>query len=143
MPSGVYGVAKYRVGTGAFQWAGSFVRVLLVGPTYTFSNAHRVVADLLGHEVSDPSYARQTLGGRAVQYDIPLQRGLFDAEPTRFQELDGVSVAGAVLYERGGADDSTPTDDFLICYLEFPSTFVADGTDLLVRYDAAGIITLT
>lgn len=144
MPSGVYGIAKYRIGSGSMAWAsGVVIRAMLLAPSYTFSAAHRYVADVLAHEVSDASYSRQTLTGRATSFDIPLSRGLLSAESTRFAELAGVSVSGAAIYECIGPTDATPADDPLICFLEFPSVFVADGTDLLVRYDPQGIITLT
>jgi hypothetical protein len=144
MPSGVYGIAKYRIGLGSMAWAsGAVVRAMLMGPAYTFSASHRYVADVLANEVVDASYARQPLTGRTTSFDIPLSRGLLSAEPTRFSSIENVTVLGAVLYERIGTSDSTPGDDPLICYLEFPSPFVADGTDLLVRYDPQGVITLT
>lgn len=144
MPSGVYGIAKYRIGAGLLTWPSNAVlRVLLVAPTYVFANTHRFVSDVAAHEVSDASYSRRPLTNPTAASDVVLGRALLDAEPTHFPELTNVTVAGAVLYEQQGGSDATPSDDALICYLEFPSPFVADGTDLLVQYDPLGVISLT
>lgn len=143
MPSGVYGIARYRIGAGALRWASASIHALLVDPGYVFSQAHRYVTDVAANEVEHVSYGRQALTGRATNFDIPLSRGLLYSEPTLFPALSGVTATGVVLYERVGVDDSTPSDDPLVCYLEFPSAFVADGTDFLVRYDSTGVLSIT
>lgn len=143
MPSGVYGIAKYRIAAGNNLWSTASMRVLLVASSYSFSAAHRYVSDVLAHEIAHVSYVRRPLAGRTTSFDIPLSRGLLAAEPTLFPALAGVTTTGAIVYERVGVDDTTPGDDPVVCYLEFPSAFVADGTDFLIRYDSSGIISLT
>ncbi len=144
MPSGVYTRAKYLIAAGDLDWDSSsiVVRALLVAPAYTFSASHQYVSDVLANEVSDASYSRVTVATRATSLDLGGGRALFDADDPVFSGLDVVTVAGVVLYQQVGGDDSTPANDPLICFIEVSPSVTADGSNLLVEFDSDGLIQL-
>lgn len=144
MPSDVYANAKLLMATDSLGWTNPAVpfRAMLVGAGYSYNHTHQVVADVVAHEVSSPSYNRVDVLDRVAFLDLPGDRALLDARNPLFPLLDGVTPAGLIIYRRVGADDSTPSDDPLICFIDFPPA-TANGDNFLVEFDTAGVIILT
>lgn len=143
MASGVYNLAKGRLGDGTIDWDGSATfRVLLVDSTYTFEPDNQFVSDVSAKEIAPSGYARQTLTGRTVTVDQTNDRAVYDATDTAFGALGtGATIGGAIVYQRVGADDSTPSDDILIAFLDCPDAPTNGGT-ITVQYAATGVFYL-
>ena len=144
MASDVYSIAKFELAKGSLDWLdlSNVFRCLLVTPAYVFSSVHEDVADIIASEVSDASYARQDVTGRAATHDIPGNRGIMDADNVLFANLDAVTVGGAVIYKQIGGDDLTPGNDVLVAFIDLPST-TATGNNFLVEFFVDGIVALT
>lgn len=144
MPSDVYANAKLLMATDQFGWVDGAVvfRAMLVGNAYAFNHVHTTVADVVSHEVSSPSYGRVDLGYRTVSLDIANSRALVDAANPVFPLLSGVSPAGLIVYKQVGPDDSTPSDDPLVCFINFPVTST-NGDNFMVEFDPYGVLALT
>lgn len=142
MASAVYTAAKYRMLNDTLHWSSSsttFV-AMLVGSGYTYNSAHRTVADVSG-EVVDASYARVGVTGRTVYRDVSGGSAQARAAAVSFPALSGVTPSGCVIYQRVGTDDTTPSDDPLVCFLDF-TDIAADGTDFIVEFPALGMFAL-
>ena len=146
MASDVYANAKYLAATDSLEWGdgAKTFRALLVDDTYTFNHVQTTVADVLGYEVSDPSYSRQDVVGRTVSLDLPGNRALLDATDVVFTDLGVVIPSGLIIYKQFGGDDTTPGDDLLICFIDFPPTPASgSGFTYLIEFDPDGVIALT
>lgn len=146
MPSLVYNIAKEQFANGTLDWDdASTWRVLLVTATYAANADHNFVSDVT-NELAGGTYARQTLTTRTVTKDTANDRAVLDAADTTFAGLTtapaGGIAAAAVIYKRVGADDTTPGDDVLVAYIDH-TDHTTDGTDFVIQWSAAGIVTLT
>lgn len=141
----VYTNAKYLAAIDQLEWVDGAVtfRAMLMGTGYTFSAAHIYVSDISASEVSDASYARVDVTSRSVSLDLGGARALLDAADVTFSSLDNITAGSMVIYKQVGVDDSTPTDDPLICYLEFTPTQSPTNQDLRVEFDPDGVVELT
>lgn len=126
----------YTRALSGLNWTSDVLRVLLERSTstYTPDPDHQDVADFTGGggvEISVASYARQTLGGKAVAADDTKNQLEFDANDVAFGNLEaGQTVRGLLVYKQVGGDDTTPADDPLIFY--------DDGkVDIVLAADAA------
>jgi hypothetical protein len=136
----VYTIAKYNLALGQLGWVNgtTIIRALLVGDSYVFNPAHSYVSDIAAHEVGGGTYARQSVGGRAVYLDLAGDRARIDANDVVFPALSGVNPSGMILYKQVGGNDLTPADDFLVCFVDAP-TAVPTGQNYVVEFDPAGI----
>jgi hypothetical protein len=143
MPSDVYTNAKVLMASDLLEWLDASVtfRALLV-TGYTYNHVHVHVSDVIGFEVSDPSYERVDVLDRSVVADVPGDRALLRARNLLYPSLSGVSPDGCIIYKQVGPDDLTPSNDPLICYLTFPAT-AATGINYLVEFDPDGVLSLT
>lgn len=144
MASNVYANAKLLMATDSLGWVNPLVpfRAMLMGIGYTYNHVHTTVADVVANEVSSPSYARIDVLDRTASLDLPGDRALLDARNPLFPALSGVSPAGLIIYKQVGGDDSTPSNDPLVCFIDFAFTST-DGTNFLVELDPDGAIALT
>jgi hypothetical protein len=60
-------------------------RCLLVGVSYSFNHVQTTVADILGYELSSPSYARVNIQNRTATLDLPGNRALCKAAYPSFR----------------------------------------------------------
>lgn len=144
MAAQTYTQAKVLLAQDRLKWSapGEVFRALLVGVSYAFNPAQRTVADIIAAEVSGGTYARVTVTGRAVIADWTGDRALLDADNIVFPALGGVTPKGLVIYKRVGADDQTPGDDPLICYLGFGLT-PTNGQSFMVELHPDGAIAIS
>lgn len=144
MASDVYANAKLLAATDQLKWvdpAATF-RALLVGAAYTYSHAHTYVADVVTSEVAGGTYTRVDVVGRTAVLDLGGNRALLKATNLLFPALNGVTPSGVIIYRQVGGDDSTPSNDPLTVFVDFPTT-AANGNNFLVEFDPDGIFTLT
>ena len=144
MASRVYANAKYLAATDSLGWANgaAVFRGMLVGASYSFSHVQGTVSDVLAHEVSGGSYARVDIAGRSVSLDLAGDRALCRANSPVFPLLAGVSPSGLIIYRQVGGSDSTPSNDPLICFIDFPTT-PATGLNYLVEFSPDGVFALS
>ncbi len=144
MASDVYANAKYLMATDSLGWvnASNTFRAMLVSDSYSYSHAQTYVADVIASEVSGGNYDRIDVVNRTASLDLAGDRALLDADDLLWSGLTGVIASGVVIYRRIGVDDSTPSDDPLLCFIDIPTT-AADGTNFLVELDVDGAVALT
>ncbi len=141
----VYTGAKHLMLTDQLQWQQPAVvfRAMLVGASYTYNSAHATVADVVAHEVSDASYARVNVTSRTVENVVEADRVLARAANILFPALDNVEVSGCIIYRRTGPDDLTPSDDQVVCFIDFASV-TATGVDFILEFiDGVVFVVLT
>lgn len=108
----------------AFNQESGVMRILLVRSTstYTPNKDHDFVSQFTsggGIEITVASYARQTLGAVAVTEEDADDLVKTDANNVAFGNLEtGQTVKAYIVYFRVGADDTTPEDDILFCYVD-------------------------
>src|SRR5690348_10717603 len=145
MASIVYNRAKAGFGDGTLDWdSGSQVyRVMLMGTGYTPNADHDYVSDISANEISSGGYVRKTLSGRTVTLDDTNDRAIFTATNVTWTALTGHTIAYVVVYLQVGGDDSTPSDDILVCCLD-PADQVTNGGDITAVWNVTtGLFTLS
>src|SRR5437867_3952138 len=115
------------------------LRVLLVRPTYRFTEMHRRVrdgtrSDPASHELRVAGYRRQPVTGVTAVRD--RSRVGLDAADVAFPSLaGGDTISGLVLYRDGGADSQSPP----IAFYQFPRT-PTEGAPVIVEWAADGLL---
>ena len=144
MSSDVYANAKLLMATDSLGWTDPAVtfRAMLMTAGYTFNHVQTHVSDILAFEVSGGTYARTDVTGRTATLDLPGNRALLDAINPLFPLLTGVTPSGLVVYKQVGGDDSTPNNDPLIVFVDFPTT-PTNGNNFLVELGPDGVVALT
>lgn len=134
--SATFTQGRTLLASGKLPWgrAAEPIFALLVADTYAFNSAHRYVSDVLAHEVSGGSYARAAVPGRTVSTSYGSDIVLLKSTGVVFPDLTVVTPAGLIIYRRVGSDDSTPGDDELISYHDFPPA-PSTGYSILIRPD--------
>jgi hypothetical protein len=124
---------------------------------FTFDpTSHEFVADVLDGGTTaqefgngaGTGYSRQSVANPTVTEDNASTEADFDADDITFSSIDNNTVQGAIIYKQVGGDDSTPADDPIIQVYDndqadvsdFPIT--ANGSDIKIEFDAAGVLTL-
>lgn len=122
---------------GGTELLANTIDVALMQDTYTFAATHNTVSDLT-NECTGGSYARQTLGTKAVTEDDTGGRAYFDAADTTFTAVPAQSsdINAVVIF------DNTETSDPLLFYLDF-TAFTGNGSDVTVQWHADGIAEIT
>lgn len=139
---------KLADGTIDFDSGSTVVRCMLERSTSTYSpnKDHEFVGDLSSFvECSVASYARQTVGSKAVNKDDTNDRAELDFADVSFGALEsGQTVDALVFYVQTGGDDSTPNNDHLICYIDTATGLpaVLGGGTFSITVNAEGLIQL-
>ncbi len=125
--------------------SGTVVRALLERSTSTYSpdKDHDYVSDLTSLvEISVSGYARITATTKAVSLDDTNDRALWDFDDLDFGTLaSGQSVKSLILYQQTGGNDSSPSDDPLICRIDsIFSPYALGGGDFKLVLNAAGLM---
>jgi len=143
MSSAVYTNAKYLMLANTLQWAAPAVvfRAMLVTDSYVYNSAHVSVSDVIGYEVSSSSYARVDVTSRTVTRDIGGDTASARAASVVFPVLYNCTPSGCLIYRRGGANDDTPSDDYLVCFVDFPAVATVQA-DFIVEFGAAGVFSI-
>lgn len=132
-----------------FDAAGTVIRCMLERSTstYTPNKDHDFVGDMTGFvECTVASYARQTLGSKAVNIDDANDRVELDCADIAFGSLEsGQTIDALVFYRQTGGSDATPNDDDLIAYIDTATGLPAalGGGAFNVTINAEGLIQLS
>lgn len=138
MSSGVYNRGKKIL--SARGWDAARLRVALTTSSYTPDNAHDTMADIT-NELSGGSYARQVVTQVAAAEDDANDRAVLDAADVTFPTL-GLAAGSpkyAILYVEGGGTDATRD---LIAWVDLGTPITPDGSDVILRWDATGLMFL-
>lgn len=109
--AGVYNRGKFIIASGALVWTSDTIRALLVDSTYVYDPDHNFVADITG-ELTDGSYARQTLGNKGASEDDTNDQAVLTADPVDFGALTNETPEGLVLFEFVTNDADSPLISF-------------------------------
>ena len=135
----IYRSFKKRLMDGTFDLVNDVVKCALLSGHALDEDGHDLWADVSADEITDGSYAQQTLAGKAVTSTGTgtgtSVRGKWDATDVTFSSLTGTDPNYAILY------DDTPTGtiaDSLIGAWEL--TTATNGGDYKLQWHANGII---
>lgn len=137
----VYQIFKSEVMKGTFDLANDSIKAALVSGYTLDEDGHTIWGDISANEITDTSYAQQTLTGLSVAVSGTgtgtAVKGKWDAGNVTFASLTGTDPNYLVLF------DDTPTTpvDPLIMAIEL--TTVTNGGDYGISWDANGIIRIS
>lgn len=135
-------------GTTDYDAAGTVLRFLLERSTSSYSpnKDHDFVSDLASLvEITVASYARVNAANKAVNIDDANDRVELDFDDLSFGNLEsGQTAAALIAYVQTGGDDTTATDDPLVCRIDTATGLpaVLGGGAFTVVLDAQGFIQL-
>lgn len=134
----VYRSFKRDILKGVFDLVNDTVKAALVSGYTRDEDVHDTWSDVSANEITDASYAQQTLASKAVTGtgtgSGTAVKGKWDAADVTFASLTGTDPNFLILY------DDTPTSpaDPLICCMELTTT--TNGGDYVISWNANGII---
>lgn len=131
--AGTFNRGKFIVADGSLDWTADTIRVLLVDATYTFDPDDNFVADITG-ELTDGSYARQTLANKGVTEDDTNDRAVATADPADFGALTNETPEAIVVFKLVTNDADSP----LLSFHDDGFGVVANGSGYVVRWEGAG-----
>lgn len=122
---------------GIPEWAAiddTNYKMLLVGTTYVADKDHDYVDDVSSDELTDASYARQTISGSNVTYDDTNDRVTYDCTDVTWTALaGGEAIGGVILYHEINDD----TDSILMAYYDVSGT--SNGDDMIFVVGSSGL----
>ena len=132
---------KQKLGQAVFNFTSDTLKIVLLNASYTpVAASHDELADLTNEVANGNGY---TTGGVALANKTwTLAAGVMklDADDASWAASGG--DIGPARY--GVLYDDTVSGDPLICYIDFGADKTAgDGTSFIIRWDSAGVLTLT
>ena len=115
------------------DWETDTFRMLLERDTsnYLHDKRHDYVSDFTGGsgvEITVASYARQTLANCNIILDDANDQVKLDCDNILFGNLEsGQTVRALLVYMQMGGDDSTPSNDVLLAYIDTVSGVLPAG----------------
>lgn len=109
--AGVFNRGKFIIADSSLVWTSDTIRALLVDSTYVYDPDDNFVSDIAG-ELTDGSYARQTLGTKSVTEDDTGNQAIMLAAPIDFGALDNETPEGLVLFKLVTNDADSPVISF-------------------------------
>lgn len=150
MASFLYGRGGLRLIIGNAQtptidWLGDTIQLGLSTSTHVPNKDDTFLDDagaddFVDGELSGTGYSRQTLAGKTLVYDAANDRVEFDANDVTFTAINAGTAAQATLHRDNTTDATSPclgnidTGGFPV---------VTNGGDVIVQWNASGIILLT
>ena len=128
----VYNRGKFIVADSSLNWTADTIRALLVDATYVYDADDNFVADIAG-ELTDGSYARQTLANKSVTEDDTNDQATMDADPVDFGALDNETPEGIILFKFVTNDADSP----LIIFSDVGFGAAANGAGYVVNGEGA------
>lgn len=133
----VYGLALGALASKAIDWSGDTIKVALCDNTYTpAQDTHQYASDLTG-ELTDASYARQTLASKTSTYDAASNALKLSAANPVFTALTGTFRYAVFIDDTGTAGTSR-----LLGWTDFGADQVAAGVDTTLTVGTSGIFTI-
>lgn len=130
--AGVYNRGKFIILDASLDWVNDTIRALLVDSSYVYDPDDNFVADISG-ELTDGSYARQTLGNKGVTEDDTNDEAVLTADPVDFGALTNETPEGIVLFKFVTNDSDSP----LISFSDAGFGATANGAGYVVNGEGA------
>lgn len=128
----VYNRGKLIISDSSLSWTADTIRALLVDNTYAYDADDNFVSDITG-ELTDASYARQTLANKSVSEDDTADEAHLEADPIDFGALTNETPAGIVLFKLVTNDADSP----LIAFSSAGFGATANGAGYVVNGEGA------
>lgn len=109
--AGTYNRGKFIIMDASLDWVNDTIRALLVDSSYVYDPDDNFVSDISG-ELTDGSYARQTLGNKGVTEDDTNDEAVMTADPIDFGALTNETPEGIVLFKFVTNDADSPLISF-------------------------------
>lgn len=143
MANVVYNVAKQQLMNGTLDLDTNDIRVLLLTANGDINidddTVDAVLARASTTEAAATGYARQAIGSEAVTVDDTNDRAVFDGADIVFSGVaTGETIVGLIVYKHVTND----TDSIPIAHLDVTPNLPTNGSDITVKWDASGILTL-
>ncbi len=141
MASQVYNIAKGRLGNGTLDLGGDVLMCLLVENGTAAGTATAKEYDSIGAfttldelgTVTGYTAGGEIVTGTGVTESASIDKSSFDATDLTWSSVaSGYRLVGAVVYESVG--------NVLIAYLEFSDSFTTGGGDVVVTWNASGLM---
>lgn len=148
---------KRELLNGSIDLADDTIKVALFNDTTDYSfdaDAHEFVDDILDDgttaeefgEDGGTGYSRKTLANPSTSQDDTDDEGVFDADDLSWDELDGETIQGIIVYRQVGDDDTSPEDDDVITVIDDSDAddlpLSTNGSQVDLNWAAEGIVTL-
>lgn len=124
MANKFYPLAKARATAGGLGYIAGNIKIILLGTSYAYNDAHEFVDDLTDEVARSGNLASKTNTG-----------GVLDAADVLFVALTGGTVNAIALVKDTGSDATSE----LILYIDSFPDFTPDGSDTTVQWHASGI----
>lgn len=135
MASFVFLKAKAGFANKLYDWDTDVFRAMPVDAVPNQDTAD-FVDDVSATEVGS---ARVSLASKTIVEDTVNDQVELDCADFTFTALNDGTMVGIVVYQQTGGDDTTPTNDGLIAFLD-SADIVTNGGDVVVTVHAEGII---
>lgn len=141
MASQVYNIAKGRLGQGLLDLDDDVIKCLLVMAGTAAGGAGAKEHDSLGafttldelDTITGYTAGGEVITGTGVTESASIDKSSWDAtDITWTSVVAGKRIVGAVVYEDVGS--------LLIAYLEFANSFTTGGGDVVVTWNASGLM---
>jgi hypothetical protein len=133
-----YGGLTVAMVSGVFDYMGADIGCALTTNLYTpVRDSHNYLDDITA-ELTDVSYARELLMGKAQTYSSGTHTLTLQANDVVFPNLVSTDIRFVIFYQTGLSDATSP----LIGYWDLGANYNANVNNFEVILDAAGFLTV-
>lgn len=147
MASAMFNKGKTAILDGSIDLLTGVVRAMLMKSSYSPNVDHDYVSDVSADEIytsGTNGYTRQTCASKTVTEDDTNNRAVFDCADQAFGSITtGVTIGGVLYYLQTGGDDSTPSNDVLLCYTEYSAGIPTNGAAFTNTVNSSGVFYLS
>lgn len=141
--SGFFNKGRTAIADGTVNLMNDVIRVMLLNNSWTPDPDLDFVSQVLPYEITNTGYTRKTVTNVTITADFQGNLAKIDLDDVPFGAIaPGAIIGKAIYYKRVGPDDSTPSDDILICYQGVPDVPTNGGT-ITLSISTSGLATLS
>ncbi|MDP2168403.1 MAG: hypothetical protein Q8J64_08750 [Thermodesulfovibrionales bacterium] len=133
----IYNAFKKNIANGNIDMDSHTIKVMLVTSAYAPNQDTHEFKSAITDEVVGAGYSPggQELANHTVTQDNVNNRGVFDADDASWPGST-ITARGAVIYRDTGDAGTSP----LICYIDFGVDKTSSNGELLIEWQASGIL---
>lgn len=135
----IYGLAFKSAFNKEIDWDSDTIKAVLCTSSYTPNQDTHQYASSLAGELTDASYARKTLSGKAFLYDASTNKFALDCADFGWIALTSTFRYMILVDTQTGSDATSP----LVVLVDFGADQVATAQDVNITVDAAGVVEVT
>ena len=136
----IFNIGKLKLMNGDIDLLNDSIKIALMTETYSPDKDNdEYYSDLVG-EASGTGYTAggKVLSNRTISKDDLNDRAEFKADDLVWNAITVSNVNSCVIYK----DTGTPSTSSLIAYIDFAYSFQKISEDLIINWDAEGILNL-